>query len=138
MNCGAKRISINGLRGDHTSVLIDGIPLYSAVSSIYGFDAIPMQSVEEIEVRRGAGSALLNPEAIGGSINIVTVNPQESRSSASVLMGEYQTKTYELSHHHVFENYNSPRGPSAVSRTFGMSISMALRKLPTRNGFLLS
>ncbi|NJM10296.1 MAG: Plug domain-containing protein [Bdellovibrionaceae bacterium] len=65
VNCGAKRISINGLRGDHTSVLVDGIPLYSAVTSVYGYDAIPMQSIHEIEVKRGTGGALINPEAIG-------------------------------------------------------------------------
>jgi outer membrane cobalamin receptor len=105
VNCGAKRISINGLRGDHTSVLVDGIPLYSAVSSVYGFDAIAMQSVEEIEVRRGAGSALMNPEAIGGSINILTIIPKETKSRASLLLGDHHTRTLELSHDHVFENY---------------------------------
>jgi outer membrane receptor for ferrienterochelin and colicins len=110
VNCGAKRISINGLRGDHTSVLIDGIPLYSAVTSVYGYDAIPMQSVQEIEVKRGTGGALINPEAIGGSINIITITPQETGSRASVLLGSHSTKTYELSHNHVFENYKISLG----------------------------
>lgn len=105
VNCGAKRISINGLRGDHTSVLIDGIPLYSAVTSVYGFDAIPMQSVEEIEVRRGAGSALINPEAIGGSINILSRIPTETKSRASLLLGDHRTQNLELSHDHIFKDY---------------------------------
>lgn len=105
VNCGAKRISINGLRGDHTSVLIDGIPLYSAVTSVYGYDAIPMQSVSEIEVNRGTGAALLNPEAIGGSINILTLEPTKTGSRASVLMGERGTKTYELLHNQVGDKY---------------------------------
>ncbi len=105
VNCGAKRISINGLRGDHTSVLIDDIPLYSAVTSVYGFDAISMQSVEEIEVKRGTGGALLNPEAIGGSINIITLDPQETKTRASLFVGDQNTKTYELLHNHVFDNY---------------------------------
>ena len=105
VNCGAKRISINGLRGDHTSVLIDGIPLYSPISSVYGYDAIPMQSVEEIEVMRGTGGALINPEAIGGAINIITLTPQETGSRASLFLGGHGTRNYELLHNHVFENY---------------------------------
>jgi len=26
--CGAKRISINGLKGEHTTILVDGVPLH--------------------------------------------------------------------------------------------------------------
>jgi outer membrane receptor protein involved in Fe transport len=105
VNCGAKRISINGLRGDHTSVLVDGIPLYSAVSSVYGFDAIPMQSVEEIEVKRGTGAALINPEAIGGAINIITLMPKESGTRASGSYGTFKSRNAELLHNYVSDNY---------------------------------
>ncbi len=105
VNCGAKRISINGLRGDHTSVLVDGIPLYSAVSSVYGFDAIPMQSVEELEVKRGTGSSLVNPEAIGGSINIITLMPKESGTRASLSYGTYKSQIAEVLHNYVSDNY---------------------------------
>jgi outer membrane receptor for ferrienterochelin and colicins len=105
VNCGAKRISINGLRGDHTSVLIDGIPLYSAVSSVYGFDAISMQSVEEIEVKRGTGSALINPEAIGGSINIITLMPRESGGKATISYGDYNSRIAEVVQNYVNDKY---------------------------------
>jgi outer membrane receptor for ferrienterochelin and colicins len=105
VNCGAKRISINGLRGDHTSVLVDGIPLYSAVSSVYGFDAISMQAVEEIEVKRGTGSALTNPEAIGGAINIITLMPKESSSKVSVSDGTHRSRIGEVLHSYVSKNY---------------------------------
>ncbi len=105
VNCGAKRISINGLRGDHTSVLIDGVPLYSAISSVYGYDAVSLQSVQEIEVKRGTGGALLNPEAIGGSINIITIDPDETGSKASLFIGDQETQTLQLSHNYVLDNY---------------------------------
>lgn len=71
-NCGAKRITINGLRGEHTTVLIDGFPLHSTVSSFYGLDAVPIIGIDRIEVNRGAGSSLIAPESIGGSINLIT------------------------------------------------------------------
>ena len=78
-NCGAKRISINGLRGEHTTILIDGFPLHSTVSSFYGIDAVPIIGIEKIEVNRGAGSSLVAPESIGGSINLITTEPYENR-----------------------------------------------------------
>ncbi len=78
-NCGAKRISINGLRGEHTTILIDDFPLHSTVSSFYGIDAVPIIGIENIGVNRGAGSSLISPESIGGSINLLTASPQASR-----------------------------------------------------------
>lgn len=74
-NCGAKRVTVNGLRGEHTTILVDGVPLHSAVSSFYGVDAVPMAGVEAIEVTRGAGASLTAPEAIGGVLDIITESP---------------------------------------------------------------
>ena len=77
-NCGSKRVSINGLRGEHTTVLIDGMPMHSAISSFYGLDAIPVVGIESIEVSRGAGASLVAPEAIGGVLNVITVRPKQT------------------------------------------------------------
>jgi outer membrane receptor for ferrienterochelin and colicins len=70
--CGAKRVTINGLKGEHTTILIDGLSLHSAVSSFYGVEAIPMSIIDSMDVYRGAGSTLTAPESIGGAINLVT------------------------------------------------------------------
>ncbi|WP_444997764.1 TonB-dependent receptor plug domain-containing protein [Aliikangiella sp. IMCC44359] len=72
--CGMKRVMINGLKGEHTTVLVDGVPMHSVVSSYYGMDAITATGISEIEVARGAGASLIAPEAIGGTINLVTRN----------------------------------------------------------------
>lgn len=74
-NCGAKRLTINGLKAEHTSILIDGLPLHSAVSSFYGVESVPVNGIKDIEVMRGAGASLTNPEAIGGTLNLITVDP---------------------------------------------------------------
>jgi outer membrane receptor for ferrienterochelin and colicins len=92
-NCGAKRVTINGLRGEHTTILIDGVPLHSAVSSFYGVDAVPIVGVDRIEVRRGSGSALTTAEAIGGVIDLYTVMPQRNGLEFS----------YEASDHGAFQ-----------------------------------
>ena len=82
-NCGAKRLTINGLKGEHTSILIDGLPLHSAVSSFYGVDNIPTNGLSEVQVMRGAGASLTNPEAIGGTLNLITVNPLDFTNTYS-------------------------------------------------------
>ncbi len=82
-NCGAKRLTINGLKGEHTSILIDGLPLHSAVSSSYGVDNIPANGISEVQVMRGAGASLTNPEAIGGTLNVITTNPLDSTNQIS-------------------------------------------------------
>ncbi len=78
-NCGAKRITIDGLRGEHTTILIDGFPMHSTISAFYGIDAIPVVGLSGVEVMRGAGQALMAPEAIGGVLNLLTVNPKEKK-----------------------------------------------------------
>lgn len=86
-NCGAKRLTINGLKGEHTSILVDGLPLHSAVSSFYGVDNIPTNGLSEVQVMRGAGASLANPEAIGGTLNLITVDPLDTPNSYSTSIG---------------------------------------------------
>lgn len=95
-NCGSQRITLNGLRGENTTVLIDGIPAFSSVSSFYGMEAIPMVGVERLEIMRGAGASLTAPEAIGGAINIVTTIPNEKKFIYQVRGGTHQYLNQEI------------------------------------------
>lgn len=70
--CGMKRVRINGLKGEHTTVLVDNVPMHSTVSSYYGLDSIATAGIESIEIARGSGASLIAPGAIGGVINIKT------------------------------------------------------------------
>lgn len=68
--CGMKRVRINGLKGEYTTVLVDDVPMHSTVSSYYGLDALTTAGIANIEVARGSGASLIAPNAIGGVINI--------------------------------------------------------------------
>ncbi|MFN6377931.1 MAG: TonB-dependent receptor plug domain-containing protein [Flavobacteriales bacterium] len=70
--CNTQDIRINGMEGANTMVLIDGMPIVSALGTVYGFSGIPMSMVEKIEVVKGPASALYGSEAVGGLINIIT------------------------------------------------------------------
>ena len=89
-NCGSKRITVNGLRGEHTTILVDGVPLHSAVSSFYGVDAVPLAGVEAIEISRGSGASLVAPEAIGGVLNIITESPHRNEADLNISSGTAQ------------------------------------------------
>lgn len=73
--CNTGDIHINGLEGPYTMVLIDGMPVVSSLSSVYGLSGIPNSLVERIEVVKGPASSLYGSEAIGGLINVITKNP---------------------------------------------------------------
>lgn len=73
--CNTGDIHINGMEGPYTMILIDGMPIVSALSTVYGLNGIPNSIVDRIEVVKGPGSSLYGSEAMGGIINVVTKSP---------------------------------------------------------------
>lgn len=73
-------IKTRGLRNQDTAILIDGIRLRDA-SAITG-DASPflsdltLTSVSRVEVLRGSGSSLYGTNAIGGTVDFITPDPE--------------------------------------------------------------
>lgn len=92
--CGMRRVRINGMKGEHTTVLMDGIPLNSTVSSYYGFDALGTSGIDQIEISRGAGAALIAPEAIGGVINIIRKKATEDSATLDLALGDFGYKNF--------------------------------------------
>jgi outer membrane receptor for ferrienterochelin and colicins len=74
--CFTNNISINGLPGAYTAVLIDGAPIYGNLASVYGLNGIPASIVDRYEVIKGPASTLYGSEAVGGVLNIITKKPQ--------------------------------------------------------------
>ncbi|RYY53386.1 MAG: TonB-dependent receptor [Chitinophagaceae bacterium] len=76
--CNTADIRINGMEGPYTLILIDGMPIVSALSTVYGLSGIPISLIEQVEVVKGPGSSLYGSEAMGGIINIITRHPEEA------------------------------------------------------------
>ncbi len=76
--CNTGDIHINGLEGPYTMVLIDGMPIVSSLSTVYGLSGIPNSLVERIEIVKGPASSLYGSEAVGGLINIITKSPRNA------------------------------------------------------------
>ena len=76
--CNTGDIHINGLEGPYTFVLIDGMPIVSGLSTVYGLTGIPQALIQQVEVVKGPASTLYGSEAVGGIINIITKKPSNS------------------------------------------------------------
>ncbi|MEX2597391.1 MAG: TonB-dependent receptor plug domain-containing protein, partial [Salibacteraceae bacterium] len=64
--CNTSSISINGLPGQYSAILLDGSPIYGSLASVYGLNGIPTQMVDRIEIIKGPSSTLYGSEAIAG------------------------------------------------------------------------
>jgi outer membrane receptor for ferrienterochelin and colicins len=76
--CNTGDIHINGQEGSYTMVLIDGLPIVSGLSTVYGLSGIPQSLIERVEIVKGPASTLYGSEAIGGVINLITKLPENS------------------------------------------------------------
>jgi outer membrane receptor for ferrienterochelin and colicins len=74
--CNTGDIHINGLEGPYTLIMIDGMPIVSGLSTVYGLSGIPNSLIEQIEVVKGPASSLYGSEAVGGLINVITKLPE--------------------------------------------------------------
>lgn len=88
--CNTGDIHINGLEGPYTMVTIDGMPIVSGLSTVYGLSGIPNSLIEKIEIVKGPASSLYGSEAVGGLINIITKTP----TTAPQFYGDYFTTSW--------------------------------------------
>lgn len=88
--CNTGDIHINGLEGPYTMVLIDGMPIVSGLSTVYGLSGIPNSMIERVEIVKGPASTLYGSEAVGGLINVITKKP----SSAPTFMVDGMTSNW--------------------------------------------
>ncbi|TDQ07702.1 TonB-dependent receptor [Pedobacter metabolipauper] len=95
--CNTGDIHINGLEGPYTMILIDGMPIVSSLSTVYGLSGIPNSLVEQIEIVKGPASSLYGSEAVGGLINIITKKPEKAALiSADVFSTSYKELNADL------------------------------------------
>ncbi|MGB3389882.1 MAG: TonB-dependent receptor [Pseudaminobacter sp.] len=65
-------VSLRGTTAAQTLVLVNGVRAGSATSGTVNLSAIPLASIERIEIAKGGHSAQYGADAIGGIINIIT------------------------------------------------------------------
>src|SRR6185503_12032671 len=75
---GAANVRIQGLRGRYAQLLADGLPLYGAGGDSLSLLQVPPLDLGQVEIIKGAASALYGPAALGGVINLVSRRAREA------------------------------------------------------------
>lgn len=90
--CNARNITLNNLPGRFTTLLLDGVPIFSSVSNAYALDMIGLNGLERVDVSRGAGTSLIAPESLGGTVNLVTKRPPQDGGELDLSAGNHGFK----------------------------------------------
>ena len=76
--CNYTQLRMNGLAGGYSQILINGRPIFSPLTGLYGLEQLPTNMIDRIEVVRGGGSSLYGSSAIGGTVNVITKVPKKN------------------------------------------------------------
>jgi len=94
----SQTMMLRGLGGSGISrslVLADGVPLNDAFGGWVYWGKVPHAAIDRIEVLRGGGSDLYGADAVGGVVQILTVDP--GRTMARVLLEAGNLETGRVS-----------------------------------------
>lgn len=92
--CFTNSISINGLPGPYTAILMDGTPIYGNLAAVYGLNGIPNMIIDRFEVIKGPNSTLYGSEAVAGVINIITKDPETQPLLSVDVMGTSHLESF--------------------------------------------
>ena len=90
--CNYTQLRMNGLTGGYSQILINGRPIFSPLTGLYGMEQIPANMIDRIEIVRGGGSSLYGSSAVGGIVNVITKTPNENNFSFGYDYGEINQK----------------------------------------------
>lgn len=96
--CNTTAIKLMGMPGRYTLLLIDGLPMFSSLGTVYGYNYMAAADIERVEIVKGAASVLYGTDAIGGVINIITKAPSK-KGHVSVSLGGGMYGFHEMSAH---------------------------------------
>ena len=77
-NAGNVSFRILGLPGQYTQLLQDGLPIYGGIGAGLSLVQIPPLDLTQVEIIKGANSALYGGEAIAGLVNLISKKPTDS------------------------------------------------------------
>jgi vitamin B12 transporter len=93
-------VYLRGANSNQVVVLIDGVRIGSSTTGAASWNAIPLSSIDHIEIVYGPLSSLYGADAIGGVVQIFTKKSAGTPAfSASAGGGSYGTSQYDASVH---------------------------------------
>ena len=68
-------LRLQGLPGQYTQILRDGVPLYGGFAGSFGLLTVPPLDLRQVELIKGSNSTLYGAGAIAGLVNLVSKTP---------------------------------------------------------------
>jgi len=94
-------VTMRGMSGKEQGrvlVLLDGVPVNKSDGGTVDWNMVDVNSVQKIEITKGAGSAMYGGNAMGGIINIITKTPDSKQFiNASIEYGTFNTMGGKIS-----------------------------------------
>ncbi|HKJ91530.1 MAG TPA: TonB-dependent receptor, partial [Longimicrobiales bacterium] len=76
---GGASIRMQGLPGAYTLLLVDGLPLHGEGAPAFSMVQAPPLDLAQVEVIKGAATALYGPSALGGVVDLISKTPDDAR-----------------------------------------------------------
>ncbi len=95
----AQGVSLRGIGPSGASrslVLLDGVPLNDPFGGWVYWSKLPRESLERVEIVRGAGSGAWGNAALGGAIQLFSDPLDRNQAQASGTLGDYGTRSAEI------------------------------------------
>lgn len=89
----ATSVFLRGTESNHTLVLVDGVRINPGTVGGAAIQHIAPETVERIEIVKGARSALFGTDAIGGVVNVITRRNDRAAFQGSVGGGSFDTRS---------------------------------------------
>lgn len=90
---GSRQISMLGLSGIYTQVMLENIPYNEGLSTMYGISYIPGTWMESIQISKGTASVLNGFESVTGQINLELQKPENTPKLFLNAYGNSNTRT---------------------------------------------
>jgi len=87
---GITSIALRGAEANHTLVLLDGVELNDPTNTrggAFDLNSINIESIERIEIIRGAQSSVYGSDALAGVIHIITQTPGKKSTQLNATLG---------------------------------------------------
>src|SRR5579859_5036457 len=95
----AQGVSLRGLGPSGASrslVLLDGVPLNDPFGGWVYWSKLPRESLERVEIVRGAGAGVWGNSALGGAIQLFSAPLEKNEVRAAGVLGNYGTRSGEV------------------------------------------
>jgi iron complex outermembrane receptor protein len=123
--------------GSRVMLLVDGLPMLSGDAKDIKWTALPLEAIQQVEVIKGASSALYGASALDGTINLRTIDPSVKPVTSLSIWGATYGDPPDPQYRYWSEPPRAGRIQAMAGRKFGDFSVLASVDLLQTDGYRL-